>query len=77
VSILCPPVVNTTDPDILPYPYTEPVVFYACYKAKNYARRWDESEQFLAQAVREVNEIEGVRAGLAPVMPKVPLGATS
>lgn len=67
VVVLSPPVVNPGDADVLPYPYTEPVVPYACHLAKKYMRRWDEAEIFYAGAVRALRDIEGARLGQLPV----------
>lgn len=44
--------VNPGDPDPLPYPYTEPVPYYAAHLAKINERQYDESEGFL-EAYRE------------------------
>ncbi len=58
----------TADGDIdpLPYPYTEPVVKYAAYLAKQNQRRFDEANIFYNEAVRALNDIEGSRVGQLP-----------
>jgi hypothetical protein len=49
-SILLPAnLVNTTDADILNYPWTSPVAFYAAYKAKIKEQSYNESANFLDQ----------------------------
>ena len=75
VIVLSPPLGNPGDADALPYPYTEPVVPYACYKAKEFQRRFDEAEMFYAQAIRALQTIEGARLGQLPVVPTTGRGA--
>src|SRR5436190_1638581 len=41
------PLVLTTDADTLPYPYTEPVPYYAAYLFKLNERQNDEAQDFL------------------------------
>lgn len=68
VVTLSPPLLNPTDPDVLPYPYTEPVVPYAAYLAKKYQRRWDEAELFYAEAARAVQDVDAQRLGQLPIL---------
>lgn len=51
------------DADPLPFPYTEPIPFYAAYKAKINQRRYDEAEVFYGFFVRAMRDIEGSRVG--------------
>jgi hypothetical protein len=41
--------VNPTDPDPSPFPFTEPVPYYAAYLAKENQQQTDEADRFLAQ----------------------------
>lgn len=46
--------VNSTTPDEIQEPYTEPVAFYACYKAKYYEQSYGEAEIFKQEYMRHV-----------------------
>jgi hypothetical protein len=41
-----PPLVNPTDLDPVPYPWTEPVPYYVCYRAKIQQQRFDLAREF-------------------------------
>ena len=62
------PLVATTDVDPLPYPYTEPVAYYAAYKAKLYERAFDEAADFLAQYQQQLQVAITARVGSVPSM---------
>lgn len=55
--------VNPSDLDPLPFPYTEPVAYFAAYKAKINQRRFDEAEAFMGFAIKALRDIEGARVG--------------
>lgn len=46
VAILPAPMVNTTDPEVIPPPFQDPVPFYACYLAKFKEQAMGESKIF-------------------------------
>ena len=48
------PLVNLTDPETITYPYTDPVAFYACYKAKIQDSSWDEAKVFQEEYFNKV-----------------------
>ncbi len=52
--------------DPLQYPYTEPVIKYAAYLAKQNQRRFDEANVFYNEAVRALGDIEASRVGELP-----------
>lgn len=59
--------VNLTDTDQVPYPYTKPVAFYAAYLAKiNERQHADEAQDFLADYNRLVGESTNSRAPMIP-----------
>ena len=60
------PLVNPTDTDPLPYPYTVPVPFYAAYICKVNERMYDEADQFLTGYIRELGVATNARAGMVP-----------
>src|SRR2546425_5813940 len=66
VAVLSTQLVADADQDPLPYPYTEPVVKYAAYLAKQNQRRFDEAQAFYNEAARALNDIEGSRVGMMP-----------
>lgn len=55
--------VNPGDLDPLIFPYTEPVPYFAAYKAKINQRRFDEAEVFMGFAIKALRDIEGARVG--------------
>ena len=55
--------VNPSDLDPLSFPYTEPVPYFAAYKAKINQRRFDEAEVFMGFAIKALRDIEGARVG--------------
>ena len=55
--------VNVGDLDPLMFPYTEPVAYFAAYKAKINQRRFDEAEVFMGFAIKALRDIEGARVG--------------
>lgn len=55
--------VNPSDLDPLSFPYTEPVPYFAAYKAKINQRRFDEAEVFKGYAITALRDIEGARVG--------------
>jgi len=55
--------VNPSDLDPLSFPYTEPVPYFAAYKAKINQRRFDEAEVFKGFAINALRDIEGARVG--------------
>ena len=60
------PLVNASDTDPLPYPYTQAVTFYAAYKAKLARRQFDEAESFLRQYQDKVLNATNARTGFVP-----------
>ena len=63
LSVLSTVMALTTDVDPLPFPYTEPVQYYAAYLAKINQRRYDEAEIQYGFYVRAMRDIEGARVG--------------
>lgn len=61
--------VNTTDADPMPYPYTDPIPFIAAAFAKMESQRQDEADAFMATATRRMNL---VRSGSRPFAVKEP-----
>lgn len=55
-----------TDEDPLPYPYTEPVPYWAAYLCKINGQKWEEAEAFKAQFYDLCNSVEGTRTGVLP-----------
>jgi len=55
--------VNPSDLDPLAFPYTDPVAYFAAYKAKINQRRFDEAEVFLGYAIKALRDIESARVG--------------
>lgn len=51
------------DADPLPFPYTNPVPYYAAYQAKVNQRRYDEADVFLGYFRAAIASIEGARVG--------------
>jgi len=54
---------NLTDADPLPFPYTEPIPYWAAYYAKINSRRYDEADVHLGYAQKAIRDIEGARVG--------------
>ena len=55
--------VDPLDEDPLPWPYTEPVAYWAAYYAKINSRRYDDADVFLGFAQKAIRDIEGARVG--------------
>ena len=55
-----------SDSDPLPYPYTEPVPWFAAYLCKSNMRAWQEAETCKEEFYRLCSLIEGARVGLLP-----------
>jgi len=51
------------DADALPYPYTDPVPYYACFKAKLYERRLDEALRYFNEFQARCASAQGARTG--------------
>ncbi len=60
--------VNLTDADVLPYPFTEPVPYYAAHLAKLNERQWDEAADFKQQYDAQIQTVLGDVTGLVPSM---------
>lgn len=60
--------VASTDADQLPYPYTQPVPYYAAYLAKINEQQQDEAQLHLEKYQYYVNAINAVRTGMVPSM---------
>jgi hypothetical protein len=67
-STIGPALVNLTDSDLLPVPYTKAVKYYAAHLAKINERRPDEAAQFLAQYQQNLLGASNSRAGSVPNM---------
>ena len=65
-SVYASPLVNLTDVDPLPYPYTVAVPFYAAYWAKKNERQNDEAEEFHAEYQQKIQAAVNSRVGLLP-----------
>ena len=64
VAVYAPRLVNLTDVDPLPFPYTSPVPFYGAYWAKYNERQLPEAEEFKAQYDSKVLEATNSRVGM-------------
>src|SRR3990167_139904 len=62
------PLVNLTDGDPLPYPYTDPVPFYAAFLCKTNERQMEEAAEFLSIYRLRLTNIEGARVGMIPTV---------
>src|SRR5207245_383323 len=58
--------VNLADTDPLPYPYSEPVVYYAAHLCKLNERQYDESDQFFAMYQEKIGTGLNARTGMVP-----------
>ena len=67
-SVYGTPLVNLTDFDMLPYPYTKPVPYYAAYVAKLNERQYDEAETFMTRYTAELQSAVNARVGTVPSM---------
>ena len=57
-TIVLPTALTTASPtETLPVPYTTPVAFYACYKAKHKEQAFGESEIFRQEYINQVREV--------------------
>ncbi len=65
-SVYASPLVNLTDVDPLPYPYTVPVPFYAAYWAKKNERQDDEADAFHTDYMQKVQAAVNSRVGMLP-----------
>jgi hypothetical protein len=59
-AILPATLVADTDVDVLQYPYTQPVAYYACSKAKGKQSAWNEVDKFLAEYKQKVLTAQAV-----------------
>ena len=55
--VLPPPLVNLSDVDTINSPYTSPVAFYACYKAKFQEESFGESDIFKNQYISQARAV--------------------
>lgn len=63
--VYSPALVNATDADVLPYPYTEPVPYYAAILAKENERQYDEAYEAFQTRYRDlVAAPQNARTGL-------------
>lgn len=60
------PLVSLTDADQVPYPYTQPAVYYAAYLAKLNERQWDEAAEFKQQYDESIGVSTNARAPRVP-----------
>jgi hypothetical protein len=65
-SIYAVPLVNLTDTDPLPYPYTNAVPYYAAFWAKLNERQYDEAEGFKRQYDEQINAAVNSRVAQTP-----------
>ena len=63
-TVLSPALVNLGDTDPLPPPWTNPVPYYAAFRAKLNARRPDEAEGFKKMFAEKCALIPGMRVGM-------------
>lgn len=68
-SCYSPDLVNTTDTDIMPYPFTDPVPFLAASFAKVQAQRFDEADGFEAQYQKHMNRVRSQSRSIAVSSP--------
>lgn len=66
VAVYSPPLIQLTDTDPLPYPYTQPVPYWAAYQAKINEKLSDEREDFLAAYMELLGIATNGRAGRVP-----------
>jgi hypothetical protein len=67
-STIGPALVNLTDSDLMPVPYTKAVKYYAAHLAKYNERQYDEADRFLAAYQRNLLGATNSRAGSVPNM---------
>lgn len=67
LDFLCysPDLVNTTDQDPMPYPYTDPVPFLAASFAKMQAQRFEEADKFSAIYQERMNRVRARSRAIA------------
>ncbi len=65
------PLVNLTDTDVLPIPYTVPVPFYAAHLAKLNERQWDEADDFFRQYREQIDTAINARVGMDPQVARI------
>jgi hypothetical protein len=64
-----PDLVNPTDADIMPYPFTDPVPFMAAAFAKMQAQRFDEAESFSGVYKERMNRVRARSRSIAVANP--------
>ncbi len=57
-AVLCAPLASDDEVDVLQYPYSAPVAYYACWKAKMKQQAYTEGEIFLTDYRRKVLEAQ-------------------
>lgn len=67
-SVYAVPLVNLTDVDPLPYPYTSPVPYYAAYWAKMNERQYDEADGFRQMYADQLQMAVNARIATVPSM---------
>jgi hypothetical protein len=65
-AVYSSPLINPTDTDPLPYPYTQPVPYYAAYLAKMNMQKDDEAQEFLQRYEQQLGIATNARVGRVP-----------
>lgn len=65
-AVYASPLLNLTDLDPLPYPFTQPVPYYAAYLAKINMQMDDEAQAFLERYEQQLNIATNGRVGRVP-----------
>jgi hypothetical protein len=65
-AVYSSPLINLTDTDVLPYPYTQPVPYYAAYLAKMNMQKDDEAQEFLTRYEQQLGIATNARVGRVP-----------
>jgi hypothetical protein len=64
--VFSPPMIAASDTDPLPYPWTQPVPYYAAYLAKLNEGQGDEAADFFRQYREQVDTAMNARVGMLP-----------
>lgn len=64
--VFSPPLIAVSDTDPLPYPWTQPVPYYAAYLAKMNEGQFDEAADFFRQYREQIDTAMNARVGMLP-----------
>ena len=64
--VFSPPMIAASDTDPLPYPWTQPIPYYAAYLAKLNEGQGDEAAEFFRQYREQIDTAMNARVGMLP-----------